>query len=81
MVWINYFGALRALTPPLIWEFAVSCASPPFRYVDEVVREAPWALDDDFLTRHKIDFVAHDDVPYTIGAGTCIYAALKKVSM
>ena len=51
-----------------------------FRYVDEVVREAPWVLDDAFLTKHKIDFVAHDDVPYTIGSGTDIYAGLKEVS-
>ena len=49
------------------------------RYVDEVVREAPWVLDDAFLTKHKIDFVAHDDVPYTIGSGTDIYAGLKEV--
>ena len=52
-----------------------------FRYVDEVVREAPWVLDDAFLTKHKIDFVAHDDVPYTIGSGTDIYAGLKEVSL
>ena len=51
------------------------------RYVDEVVREAPWVLDDAFLTKHKIDFVAHDDVPYTIGSGTDIYAGLKEVRM
>ena len=49
------------------------------RYVDEVVRNAPWVLDDEFLTKHKIDFVAHDDVPYTIGSGTDIYAGLKEV--
>ena len=48
--------------------------------MDEVVREAPWVLDDSFLTKHKIDFVAHDDVPYTIGSGTDIYAGLKEVS-
>jgi glycerol-3-phosphate cytidylyltransferase-like family protein len=24
------------------------------RYVDEVVREAPWELDEDFITRHKV---------------------------
>merc|ERR1711978_488468 len=51
------------------------------RYVDEVVREAPWVLDDAFLTKHKIDFVAHDDVPYTIGSGTDIYAGLKEKGM
>jgi hypothetical protein len=24
------------------------------RYVDEVVRDAPWTLDDDFLNKHKV---------------------------
>lgn len=28
------------------------------RYVDEVVREAPWELDYEFITRHKVSFVA-----------------------
>ncbi|SPP84868.1 choline-phosphate cytidylyltransferase A-like [Drosophila guanche] len=51
------------------------------RYVDEVVPNAPWTLTDDFLTEHKIDFVAHDDIPY--GAGGCddIYAPLKARGM
>lgn len=34
------------------------------RWVDEVVENAPWVLDDEFLTKHRIDFVAHDDIPY-----------------
>jgi len=51
------------------------------RYVDEVVRDAPWQLDDEFLAKHKIDFVAHDDVPYTIGSGQDIYAWLKEKGM
>ncbi|GFY03305.1 choline-phosphate cytidylyltransferase B [Trichonephila clavipes] len=38
------------------------------RYVDEVVRDAPWVLDDKFLEDNKIDFVAHDDIPYTMGS-------------
>ena len=50
------------------------------RYVDEVVRDAPWQLDDEFLAKHKIDFVAHDDVPYTIGSGQDIYAWRKEVT-
>lgn len=24
------------------------------RYVDEVVRDAPWTLDEEFLTKHKV---------------------------
>jgi len=43
------------------------------RYVDEVVVDAPWTLDMEFLTKHKIDFVAHDDEPYTIGSSSVRY--------
>lgn len=51
------------------------------RYVDEIVRDAPWTLDDDFLTLHKIDFVAHDDIPYTAGNSDDIYAHIKARGM
>merc|ERR1712029_1073577 len=51
------------------------------RYVDEVVKNAPWSLDDDFLEKHKIDFVAHDELPYTTGSGTDVYAHLKAKGM
>lgn len=30
------------------------------RYVDEVIRDQPWVLNNDFLRFHKIDFVVHD---------------------
>ncbi|XP_068987058.1 choline-phosphate cytidylyltransferase A-like isoform X1 [Bombus flavifrons] len=51
------------------------------RYVDEVVRDAPWELDDEFLTKHKIDFVAHDDIPYMTDDSTDVYAGLKAKGM
>jgi len=52
------------------------------RYVDEVVVDAPWTLDMDFLTKYKIDFVAHDDEPYTIGSSsTDVYDFVKKRGM
>jgi len=25
------------------------------RYVDEVIREAPWELDEEFITQHKVN--------------------------
>ena len=31
--------------------------------------DAPWTTTDEFLEEHKIDFIAHDDAPYTIGSG------------
>ncbi|CAL8119049.1 unnamed protein product [Orchesella dallaii] len=51
------------------------------RYVDEVVRDAPWQLDDEFTAKHKIDFVAHDEEPYTTGSGEDVYAFLKQKGM
>lgn len=39
------------------------------RYVDEIIKDAPWELDHEFLNKHHIDFVAHDEAPYTIGGG------------
>ncbi|GFN96160.1 choline-phosphate cytidylyltransferase [Plakobranchus ocellatus] len=38
------------------------------RYVDEVVTDAPWLVDPAFLENYKIDFVAHDELPYTTGS-------------
>lgn len=51
------------------------------RYVDEIVRDAPWELDDEFLNKHKIDFVAHDEVPYLTDDGNDLYAPLKAKGM
>ncbi|KAF9516722.1 hypothetical protein BS47DRAFT_1371669 [Hydnum rufescens UP504] len=38
------------------------------RWVDQVVPEAPWVLDMEFLEKYEIDYVAHDEEPYA-GAG------------
>ena len=51
------------------------------RYVDEVIRDAPWVVTDAFLKANKIDFVAHDDIPYACGDTTDIYADLKAKGM
>jgi len=51
------------------------------RYVDEVVTDAPWTLEDDFLAKHKIDFVAHDDLPYTTGSAVDVYHHIKERGM
>ena len=48
------------------------------RYVDYVVDDAPWIIDEEFIKRHSIDFVAHDDIPYCSGNEKDVYAELKK---
>ncbi len=45
------------------------------------VRDAPWTYSDEFLRKHKIDFVAHDDAPYTTGSGEDTYKTLKERGM
>lgn len=51
------------------------------RYVDEVLRDAPWSYTDEFLTENKIDFVAHDDIPYAAEGTDDTYGELKKRGM
>lgn len=34
------------------------------RWVDEIVSDAPWVIGQEFLEKHKIDYVAHDEDPY-----------------
>ncbi|CAH2262185.1 jg26818 [Pararge aegeria aegeria] len=51
------------------------------RYVDEVVRDAPWEYDEEFLEKHKIDFIAHDDIPYTTQDCEDTYAMIKAKDM
>lgn len=51
------------------------------RYVDEVIRDAPWVLDLEFLIKHKIDFVAHDDLPYKFEGQEDVYKFVKELGM
>ncbi|XP_065056793.1 choline-phosphate cytidylyltransferase A-like [Rhopilema esculentum] len=49
------------------------------RYVDEIVRDAPWVLDVEFLREHRIDFVAHDDLPYNSAGQDDVYKVIKEM--
>ncbi|XP_051152021.1 choline-phosphate cytidylyltransferase 1-like [Andrographis paniculata] len=40
------------------------------KWVDEVIPDAPWVVDQEFLDKHKIDYVAHDALPYADASGT-----------
>ena len=37
--------------------------------MDEIITDAPWVITPEFLERHKIDFVAHDALPYSDASG------------
>lgn len=39
------------------------------RWVDEVIEDAPWVINQEILDKFAIDYVAHDDLPYA-GAGS-----------
>lgn len=47
------------------------------RWVDEVIPNAPWCVTPEFLVEHKIDYVAHDDLPYALGDSDDIYRPIK----
>eukprot|EP00887_Chlorella_sp_A99_P002972 scaffold24.g2972.t1 len=51
------------------------------KWVDEVVRDAPWVITEEFLDDHDIDFVAHDALPYadTSGQSDDVYGFVKKI--
>ena len=47
------------------------------KWVDEVIPDSPWILDLAFLDEHKIDYVAHDDLPYGAAESDDIYKEVK----
>ncbi|KAJ0240226.1 Choline-phosphate cytidylyltransferase 1 [Hirschfeldia incana] len=51
------------------------------KWVDEVIPDAPWVINQEFLDKNRIDYVAHDSLPYadTSGAGKDVYEFVKKV--
>lgn len=48
------------------------------KWVDEVIENAPWCVTPEFLEQHKIDYVAHDDLPYASGNDDDIYKPIKE---
>lgn len=48
------------------------------KWVDEVIPDCPWIVTPAFLEEHKIDYVAHDDLPYGADEGDDIYKPIKE---
>ncbi|CAG5102375.1 Oidioi.mRNA.OKI2018_I69.chr1.g270.t1.cds [Oikopleura dioica] len=51
------------------------------KYVDIVLPDAPWTYSKEFFDKHKIDFIAHDEAPYTLGGQDDSYALPKSLNM
>ncbi|XP_008813161.2 choline-phosphate cytidylyltransferase 2-like [Phoenix dactylifera] len=51
------------------------------KWVDEVIPDAPWVITQEFIDKHKIDYVAHDSLPYAdaSGAGKDVYEFVKAI--
>ncbi|KAJ7712503.1 hypothetical protein B0H16DRAFT_1900000 [Mycena metata] len=48
------------------------------RWVDEVVADAPWVIDQAFLDKYQIDYVAHDEEMYASSGYDDVYAYCKE---
>mmetsp|Transcript_3143 Transcript_3143/g.6506 ORF Transcript_3143/g.6506 Transcript_3143/m.6506 type:complete len:267 (-) Transcript_3143:1225-2025(-) len=48
------------------------------RWADEVICPCPWTISLDFIAEHNIDFVCHDEIPYSSGGSEDIYSVIKK---
>ncbi|KAI9479237.1 choline-phosphate cytidylyltransferase [Coemansia sp. RSA 989] len=47
------------------------------RWVDEIITDAPWIVTQEFLDKHEIDYVCHDDLPYASAESDDVYAFVK----
>ena len=48
------------------------------RWVDEVLPDAPWIVDQAWLDKHRIDYIAHDEMVYPSKDCDDVYAFAKK---
>lgn len=62
---------------PVLSDFERSESLRHCRWVDEVIEDAPWVVDQNFINKHQIDFVAHDGEPYVAEGHDDVYAFVK----
>lgn len=77
----NKFKGKTVLDHKTRCESAAHC-----KWVDEVAADAPWVITDEFIDKYKIDFVAHDAIPYTDTTGSAgnasdVYGHIKERGM
>jgi choline-phosphate cytidylyltransferase len=48
------------------------------RWADEVLPDAPWVVDQAWLDKHQIDYIAHDELVYPSKDHEDVYAFAKR---
>lgn len=48
------------------------------KYVDEIITDTPWVINQDFITKNKIDYVCHDPQPYKFNNMEDVYYFCKQ---
>lgn len=69
---VRKYKASPVLTSAERYESVGNC-----KWVDEVIEDAPWQIDDAFIEKHNIDYVAHDEEPYVSLDSDDVYAFAK----
>lgn len=48
------------------------------RWADEILPDAPWVVDQAWLDKHQIDYIAHDEIVYPGAGQDDVYAFAKE---
>lgn len=48
------------------------------RWADEILPDAPWIVDQEWMDKHQIDYLAHDEVVYPSKGVEDVYAFAKE---
>tara|TARA_B100000925_G_scaffold291103_1_gene278053 strand:- start:1930 stop:2364 length:435 start_codon:yes stop_codon:yes gene_type:complete len=48
------------------------------RYIDEILLDTPWIINQEFINKHNIDYVCHDPIPYSSDKKEDIYKFCKE---
>ncbi len=64
-------------SPPAMTHAERVAAVRQCRWVDEVVPDAPWAPDQAWIDKHRIDYIAHDEIVYPSKDHDDVYAFIK----
>lgn len=80
MVGVNTDADTHRLKGPTVMTYDERVQSVSHcRWVDEMIPDAPWVVTEDFLAKHRIDYVAHDGVPYVSEGVEDIYEIPKRL--